>query len=98
MIMELVAIFVMRFFVAFLFQVLFVYSAELVAVQVVGMALCLGLMVGSIPNTVMPEMINLLKKNNMSVMILFFMVSSLSLFATFILAEETLGKTPVDRI
>lgn len=86
-IIELVTIFVMRFFVAFLFQVLFVYTAELVAVQVVGLALCLGSVVGSIPNTLLPEMINLLKKNNLSVMAVFFLVSVLSLLGSFLLAE-----------
>lgn len=74
-----------RFFVAFIFEVAYVYTAELFPVQVVGLALGVGGMIGSLSNTLLPELINILKKMHIRVMVAFSIVAALSLIGSFFL-------------
>lgn len=74
-----------RFFIAFLFTVAYVYGAELFPVQVVGLALGMGGMVGSLSNALLPEVINIIRKMNLRVMVLFSMVAVLGLVGSFFL-------------
>jgi MFS family permease len=93
-VLELVVIFAMRFFVSFVFQVLFVYITELYPIQVVGLAIGLTGTAGAIPVMFIPELINLIDRSGFPVMALFCIVASLYMLASFFL-RETRGEKPV---
>lgn len=84
MIAELVVTFILRFAISLQFQVLFLYAIELFPMQVGGMALGLCCIVGHVPNVFLPSLINLLNRANISIMILFTVVSVLILVASAI--------------
>lgn len=94
---ELLVIFVMRVFVAFLFQLLYVYLTELYPVQVVGLGIGLGSIVGSVPVVFIPELINVMDRANFPVMVLFCVFSCLCFGGSYLL-EETHGRPPKDKI
>jgi hypothetical protein len=81
---EMVMIFIMRFAVSILNQIMYIYVAELFPVQVGGMALSIGCIFGHIPNAFLPELIHLMNKANFSVMIMFTGVSLLSMISSWI--------------
>lgn len=94
---ELLVVFLMRVFVAFMFQLIFVYMTELYPVQVVGLGIGLGCIVGSIPDIFIPELINVLDRLNFPVMLLFCLMSVLNLVGSSML-EETRGRAPRDKV
>lgn len=94
---ELLVIFVMRIFVAFLFQLLYVYLTELYPVQVVGLGIGLGSIVGLMPVVFIPELINVLDRANFPVMVLFCVFACLCFWGSYLL-EETHGRPPKDKI
>lgn len=75
----------MRFFVSFLFQVLFVYITELYPTQVVGLAIGFTGVAGAIPVMFIPELINVIDRSNFPVMVLFCMVAVLYLVSNLFL-------------
>lgn len=87
----------MRFFVSFVFQILFLYATELYPVQVVGLGVSFGSLVGSTPDMFIPELINIFDRVNFSVMTIFCAASFLSLVNSFLL-PETEGRQPKDKI
>lgn len=97
MALQLLVIFIIRFFIAFLFTVAYVYGAELFPVQVVGLALSMGGMVGSLSNALLPEVMNIIRKMKLRVMVVFSMIALLGLVGSFFL-YETLGTHPLDRV
>ena len=85
--MELIMIFVMRFFVSFMFQVLFVYITELYPTQVVGLAIGGNGIVGALPIMFIPELINIIDRSNVPVMGLFCIITACYWVASFYLRE-----------
>ena len=87
----------MRFFVSFMFQVLFIYITELYPTQVIGLGIGFTATVGALPVMFIPELLNIIDKSNFPVMIIFCIVGGLYLVASFFL-EETHGRPPTEKI
>jgi hypothetical protein len=87
----------MRMFVAFMFQLLYVYITELYPVQVIGLGIGLGSIIGSCPDVLIPEVINVLDRINFPVMLLFCLVSVLNFVGSWLLGE-TKGRPPRDKV
>ena len=83
--MELSMIFVMRFFVSFLFQILFVYITELYPTQVVGLAIGFTGVAGAVPVMFIPELIAVIDRSSFPVMSLFCMVAGVYLVCSLFL-------------
>ena len=78
-------VFVMRLFVSFMFQVLFIYITELYPTQVVGLGIGLTATAGAMPVMFIPELLNVIDRSTFPVMILFCIVAAIYLGASFFL-------------
>lgn len=95
--LELALIFLMRIFVSFIFQLLYVYTPELYPVQVVGLGMGLASIAGNLPDIFIPEAVNLLERSGFPMMGLFCVFSCLNFWGSFML-EETFGRAPQDKV
>lgn len=84
MVLEMVVFFILRVSVSLIYQVLYLYVAELFPVQVVGMALGMSCILGHIPNALLPELINICHRHNFPIMSVFVIVALLSLIVSFV--------------
>lgn len=78
-------VFVMRLFVSFLFQVLFIYITELYPTQVIGLAIGFTATIGAMPVMFIPEILNVINRSTFPVMILFCIVAAIYLGSSFFL-------------
>lgn len=84
-ILALVALFLMRFFLSFFYQLLYIYIAELFPVQIVGSALGLTVVIGSSLNPFTPGFLDLLKRNNLPVMLFFCLFAVVGILGSYFL-------------
>lgn len=82
---SLVAFFVMRFFLSFFYQLLYIYITELFPVQIVGSALGLSFLVGSSLNPFTPGFLDLLKRKHFPVMSVFCFFAVVGVIGSYML-------------
>lgn len=84
-IIELALVFVMRFFVSFMYQMLYVYATELYPAQLAGLGVGFGSIAASVASIIIPKMIGLFGRLGIPIMLAFCLVSCLSLVVSSML-------------